>query len=164
MARLEPITLHDMAAPLFGPEGTLAQEMRSQHGALCYRFVRGRPRVLLVTSRTRRRWIIPKGWPIADNTPSGTAAVEAWEEAGVRGKAKDICIGLYTYLKRGEDGAPDLPCVITVYPLKVKSLASEYPEQKQRRRKWFSLKEAARKVAEPELRRIIESFAPQHLC
>jgi 8-oxo-dGTP pyrophosphatase MutT (NUDIX family) len=46
--------------------------------------------VLLVTSRETGRWIIPKGWPIKGFKPAKSATREAYEEAGVRGKAASI--------------------------------------------------------------------------
>lgn len=143
------------------PKGLkLEADQRTQYGALCYRFVRGKVRVLLVTSRSSRRWIIPKGWPIDSLTPVKTAAVEAWEEGGVRGKAENRCIGYYSYTKYAENGGKDLPCVVCVFPIRVKSLAKDFPERGQRRRKWFSPKQASKKVAEPELRELLRSFDP----
>lgn len=135
----------------------------AQFGALCYRMVRGKPQILLITSRTRRRWIIPKGWPMKRTSPADTAAIEAWEEAGVRGKVLDVCIGVYRYSKVDERGKPTIPCVVAVFPVKVKSLSKAYPERKQRRRIWASPKKAARKVAEPELRKLLKAFDPKSL-
>lgn len=137
--------------------------VRTQLGALCYRTVRGKVQVLLVTSRTRRRWIIPKGWPMKNTAPDRAAMIEAWEEAGVRGTENETCIGYFSYLKIGDGNAPDLPCVVSVFPVKVKSLSKEFPEKGQRRRKWFSPKQAAKKVAEPELRKILKDFNPNKL-
>ncbi|MFV0359625.1 NUDIX hydrolase [Tropicimonas sp.] len=128
---------------------------RSQYGALCYRMMHGEPQVLLITSRTRRRWIIPKGWPMKDISSAETARTEAWEEGGVRGKVIDRCIGFFSYVKQGDGDGPDQPCMVSVFPLKVKSLAGRYPEHKQRKRKWFSPKQASKKVAEPELRTLL---------
>jgi 8-oxo-dGTP pyrophosphatase MutT (NUDIX family) len=124
---------------------------------------KGKPQILLITSRTRRRWIIPKGWPMKRLSPEQAASVEAWEEAGVRGRSHDTCAGLFPYLKLGDGAGPDLPCVVAVYPVRVKSLATEYPEHRQRRRKWFAPKQAAKKVAEPELREILRRFDPKSL-
>jgi len=45
--------------------------------------------------------------------------------------------------------------VVAVYPLQVKALRERFPERGQRRRKWFSPKKAARKVAEPDLRGLL---------
>mgnify|MGYP000604135431 CR=1 FL=1 len=65
-----------MGDPLFREHG-------SQVAALCWR---AGPQVLLITSLTTRRWIIPKGWRADGMTPADAAAREALEEAGVTGK------------------------------------------------------------------------------
>ncbi|MGX9357128.1 NUDIX hydrolase [Roseobacteraceae bacterium S113] len=138
------------------------REMRTQFAALCYRIVRDKPEILLVTSRGSRRWIIPKGWPLEGTTPAEAARIEAWEEAGVKGRAFDQCLGLYSYVKAMDTG-PDLTCAVLVYPVKVKSLADTYPEKSERKRKWLSPKKAAARVAEPELKSILKSFDPRHM-
>jgi hypothetical protein len=53
------------------------------------------------------------------------------------------------------------PCVALVYPVKVKELADRYPEKRERKRAWFSPKKAAKRVAEPELARILRDFDPK---
>ena len=73
--------------------------VRTQFGALCWRKRADEVQVLLVTSRRRQRWIIPKGWPQDRATPMKTALAEAWEEAGVEGKANPTCLGIYSYTK-----------------------------------------------------------------
>lgn len=137
-------------------------DTRSQFAALCYRERGGKTEVLLITSRGTGRWILPKGWPMTGLTPAEAAMQEAWEEAGVEGEVEDQCLGLYSYLKIVEDG-PDLPCVVMVYPVGVKSLARDFPELKERKRKWFSPKKAAERVAEPELARMLRDFDPRRL-
>jgi 8-oxo-dGTP pyrophosphatase MutT (NUDIX family) len=133
------------------------QPTREQFGALCWRIRRGRPEVLLITSRDTRRWIIPKGWPIAGIEPPQSALREAWEEAGVRGTVAPDPVGEYPYVKTMRD-APGVPCTVVVYPVKVGSLASAFPERRERRRRWFSAPKAARKLAEPELCALILAF------
>lgn len=137
-------------------------DVRSQFAALCYRVNKNKVQILLVTTRKAGRWIVPKGWPMNGLTPADCAAKEAWEEAGVIGKAHDRCLGLYSYDKLLETGGHS-PCVAMVYPVQVKSLDSRYPELDQRRRKWFSPKKAARLVNEPELARIIRDFDPRKI-
>ncbi|MBM7066905.1 NUDIX hydrolase [Actibacterium sp. 188UL27-1] len=138
------------------------RDIRTQFGAICYRLVQGKPQILLVTSRTRKRWIIPKGWPADGLTPAQAASQEAWEEGGVKGKSHGLCLGIYGYVK--ELGPSDtLPCIVAVYPLRVKTMSDTYPESGQRRRKWFSQRKAARKVDSPELREIIDHFDPRFL-
>jgi 8-oxo-dGTP pyrophosphatase MutT (NUDIX family) len=51
-----------------------------------YRIRDGKIEVMLITSSTRKRWIIPKGMIEPDMTPQDSAAKEAWEEAGIIGQ------------------------------------------------------------------------------
>ncbi|PWR04672.1 NUDIX hydrolase [Meridianimarinicoccus roseus] len=132
---------------------------RSQYGALCYRTKAGKVEILLITSRDTGRWVVPKGWPVKGQTPAGSATVEAFEEAGVQGKTLPVCAGLYTYDK-GVPGGEALPCVVALYPVKVKKLRRRYPESGQRTRKWVSRKRAAEMVNEPELAEILRNFDP----
>ena len=135
-------------------------DMRTQFAALAYRIKNDKIQILLVTSRTRGRWIIPKGWPMLGETPADAAATEAWEEAGVKGKTSDQCLGVYSYFKdRGE--SRKLPCLVMVYPIKVKKLSNDYPEVHERRRKWVSRKKAAKMVQEKELAKLIATFDPR---
>lgn len=134
-----------------------------QYGALCWRLRQGALEVLLVTSRDTGRWVIPKGWPIKGLSPEASAAREAFEEAGAEGKPCPTCLGLYSYdkglIRAGDNVAPmriAVPCVVAVYGLKVKTLLPTWPEMHQRRRKWFNPRKAAQKVAEPELRALLE--------
>jgi len=137
-------------------------DVRTQFAALCYRIVRDKPQVMLITSRGSGRWIIPKGWPMDGRSPAESAAIEAWEEAGVRGKVHERCIGVYAYQKMlgPEQG---IPCLAMVYPLRVKSLAAKFPESGQRKRKWMTRKKAAARIDEPELAHILRRFDPSLL-
>ena len=133
--------------------------VRTQFAALCYRVHNDETQILLVTSRTSRRWIIPKGWPVEGATPAEAAATEAFEEGGVKGKTTNVCIGFFSYTKV-IDKDESLPCAVSVFPVKVKKLLDDYPEAKERKRKWFSQKRAASLVREPELKKIIKHFDP----
>ena len=133
------------------------QTLRGQFGALCWRMHRGEVQVLLITSRDTGRWVIPKGWPMADRSGYGAAVQEAWEEAGVEGKTgADVPLGYYSYDKVIRPGEA-LPCMVAVYALRVARLRPKFPERHERRRKWFDADHAARKVAEPELRALLRA-------
>ncbi|MDA8587333.1 NUDIX hydrolase [Rhodobacteraceae bacterium] len=136
--------------------------VRTQFGALCWRKRADDVQVLLVTSRRRKRWIIPKGWPQHKATPAEAALTEAWEEAGVEGRVKPVCLGIYSYNKELDEGA-ELPCVVAVFPIRVKKLRKTFPEKDDRRRKWFSLKKAAKKVDDPELGMLLANFDPSQI-
>jgi len=137
-------------------------DVRTQFAALCYRIVKDKVQILLVTSRGSGRWIVPKGWPMDGITPARAAMTEAWEEAGVEGRAIDVCLGLFSYTKvLGPENM--LPCVAMIYPVRVSQLAVDYPEAGMRRRKWFSQKKAAKMLQEPELAQIVRNFDPRKL-
>lgn len=135
--------------------------LRNQYAALPFRVIDDAVlRVLLITSRRTRRWVLPKGWQKRNATPSETAAREAFEEAGIsQGAVTAKEIGAYHYDKRLEDGAV-APCRVGVFALEVKGLAAHWPEKGQRALRWCSPDQAARLVAEPELGALLESFIP----
>jgi 8-oxo-dGTP pyrophosphatase MutT (NUDIX family) len=131
-----------------------------QYGALPYTLgTDGELRILLVTSRGTRRWIIPKGWPMKFRRPHQAAAQEALEEAGVVGKPQKRPIGDYQYDKLTDDGL-SIRCTVTVFPLEVRSLDKSWKEAKERERQWFTRGEAAELVAEPELRALLQNYSP----
>lgn len=132
---------------------------RDQYGALCYGIERGKPRVLLITSRGTGRWVIPKGWPISGQDGAGTAAQEAWEEAGVRGRCHPRSIGTFHYDKVLSE-SESIPVLVEVFPLDVELVLDAYPESDQRRRQWFTPERAARHVNEPDLAALLRGFDP----
>ena len=140
----------------------MKRETRTQFAALCYRVKNEEVQILMVTSRNRGRWILPKGWPENRLTPANCALKEAYEEGGVQGKPSEQCIGVYNYSKI-HGPTKGLPKVVLVFPVEVTKLKKSYPEMHQRNRKWFSLKKAARKVDEKQLSKILKSFDPTDL-
>ncbi|MFY0690611.1 MAG: NUDIX hydrolase [Paracoccaceae bacterium] len=154
-----PVTFIDLKQPPLRLDSFDKRGVRTQFAALCYRVHKDETQILLITSRTSQRWIIPKGWPLEGVTPAEAATTEAYEEAGVKGKTSNICIGFFSYTKFIEKGE-GLPCAVSVFPVKVKKLLEKYPESKERKRKWFSQKRAASLVREPELKKIIKHFDP----
>lgn len=125
-----------------------------QVAALCWRESGGKRQVLLVRSLDSNRWIIPKGWPMRGKTLAEAAAIEAWEEAGVRGEVSPVSIGSFHYEKLRGTGVKQ-SCEAQVFDLHVTSLESEFPESTLRKPKWFSAQEAAKRIREPELQALI---------
>src|SRR5690606_4821481 len=86
-----------------------ADAISEQYAALPWRVGRhGGIEILLVTSRQRGRWIVPKGWQATGLSPSRSAAREAFEEAGVIGPIGPDPIGSYRYAKLLEHGRVEL--------------------------------------------------------
>ena len=132
--------------------------MRDQVAALPYRrSADGGTEVLLITSRDTGRWIVPKGNPMPGLADHEAAAVEAWEEAGVRGVVCPTPLGRYRYVKhRRFRGAREMDVVL--YPLLVTEQGIDWPERHQRVTQWVDLNRAAAAVAEPELKHLIAGF------
>lgn len=132
---------------------------RKQIAALPIRWNKnGKLRVLLVTSRETRRWVMPKGWPMDGKKPWRAAEIEALEEAGVMGTMSRISVGTYDYKKKLGDGSRT-SCRVKLFPMHVTNMRKKWPERHQRRRKWFSVKAAARAVNEPQLVDILKKIA-----
>lgn len=134
--------------------------MLQQYGVLAFRIGEdGTPRILLITSRETKRWVIPRGNPIPDLSPSESAAQEGYEEAGITGPVSPHPLGSYDYGKRRKDGSVD-PARVDVFPLRVTHQSERWPESHQRRKQWFSREEAAEAVDEPGLKSLIRGFVP----
>jgi 8-oxo-dGTP pyrophosphatase MutT (NUDIX family) len=111
--------------------------------------------VLLVTGRRSGRWTIPKGWPMPGKSLAETAAQEAFEEAGVRGTIDPNPIGTFRHVKQ-QFVVGDLEVSIIVHPMWVDREFPKWPEIGQRKRKWFTPKDAAKQVDSPELGELIK--------
>jgi 8-oxo-dGTP pyrophosphatase MutT (NUDIX family) len=137
----------------------LRRPPRQQYAALCYRLKKkqGLVEVLLLTSRDTGRWVIPKGWPMDGKKPHAVAEREAYEEAGVRGKADKEPLGFFSYQKGMADGLKVL-CRVQVHALEVTEMLKNFPEKASRKLEWVSCEQAANRVNEPELQELLRSF------
>lgn len=138
---------------------------RLQFGALCYRTSgegrKGKIEVLLITSRETGRWVIPKGWPMEGRAPFEVASREAYEEAGMCGKAVAAPIGHFAYGKTLKNGLT-VRCIVQVHAMEVKNCKKDFPERGQRRLCWMTPQEAADRVDEPALKAIFAAFSPRN--
>src|SRR5437763_2998141 len=86
--------------------------------------------VCLVTSRSGKRWVVPKGCLEPGKSAAEIALQEAWEEAGLVGLLQPEPLGSYVYEKAG------LLCHVIVYLMNVTGTADSYPESGLRERVW----------------------------
>ncbi|MEQ8320862.1 MAG: NUDIX hydrolase [Rhodospirillales bacterium] len=126
-----------------------------QSAVLAYCFEGGIPKVLMITSRGRGRWVLPKGRIEEGQTPKQAALLEAYEEAGIMGEVATK-IGTYSYSK--VDKPEDHAYHVKVYPMEVSSLADDWPEKNERDRLWMDFESAAKAVEEPELKALLFDF------
>jgi diphosphoinositol-polyphosphate diphosphatase len=135
-------------------------------GCLC--FSSNKDQLLLISSSgTPNKWVIPKGGVENDESIEQSALRETWEEAGVKGhiinilpviedmrppknwnkKLEQDCHGIIKHPPRTE---------YHLFELIVNDVCDEYPEKK-RQRKWCRYDEAIRELAHrKELQRAVE--------
>jgi 8-oxo-dGTP pyrophosphatase MutT (NUDIX family) len=106
-------------------------------------------RLCMVTSRSGKRWVFPKGQIDPGHTPGEAALIEAWEEAGLVGSLDPAPLGNYVYEKLGQTHH------VLVYRMRVVEVRDTWPEQGVRERAWVTVAEALERVEEPGLRDII---------
>lgn len=124
-----------------------------QSGVIPFRVQKGKIEILLITSRKKKRWIIPKGVVEPYMSPQESAAQEAYEEAGVFGRVLNEPAGSYQVKKWGG------VCTVTVYPMLVDKEYSSWMESDIRKRKWMSIEKAVEKCGKKHIADIIRHFA-----
>lgn len=123
-----------------------------QSGVIPYRLSGSELQIMLVTSRGKRRWIIPKGIIDPGTSAVDSAAKEAYEEAGLQGRANPSILGEYRYQKWGGT------CLVQVFALEVTNVLESWPEADVRQRKWMPKQEAIELIEEPDLKRILRDL------
>lgn len=106
--------------------------------------------ILIIKSRSNKRWIVPKGIIEENLTARTSAEKEAFEEAGVRGKIIGNKIGSYIYQKWGGS------CSVKVYLLLVDEILDDW-EENFRERKWILLGEIKNYIEDKNLLSLIKS-------
>lgn len=107
-------------------------------------------KVVLITSRRRKKWILPKGLVEPNMTPQESALKEALEEAGVTGTI--ICdepVGSYSLFKSSRSWT------VNIYRMSVRTVLNSWPEKDSRLRCIVGLHEAMQMLSNPSLREIV---------
>jgi 8-oxo-dGTP pyrophosphatase MutT (NUDIX family) len=131
--------------------------VRRQVGAIAWLPGEAPLRFAVVTSRRTGRWVFPKGSVDDGMTAPAAAAREAMEEAGVIGQPDEVPIGTFRGVKVR---APfSWPIEVTMYPLRIERVLDDWPEARQRDRRFVTLAEARSLLADPAMLAIAERFA-----
>ena len=123
-----------------------------QSGVVPYRYEQDELKILLITSRHRKRWIFPKGIIDYGFSPQESAENEAFEEAGIEGKIDPTPIGEYQFLKWSGQ------VTVKVFLFEVTHEHDDWPESSFRERKWVSVAEAGQLVDIEGLRKILHNL------
>lgn len=113
--------------------------------AVCYR-VRNLNVEFLLVNTSSGKWTFPKGRLEPRMTGSETAALEAWEEAGAKGRIEEDFFASYVDYKRslGSDSRTR-ELVIAAYLMEVHTTVK--PQESGRNPNWFSPQEAKTQLA-----------------
>jgi 8-oxo-dGTP pyrophosphatase MutT (NUDIX family) len=107
--------------------------------------------VCIITSRSGKRWVIPKGCLEPGKTVGDIAQQEAWEEAGVLGLLHPHPVGTYCYSKWG------LAYHVTVFLMEVTRVENDWPERLLRRRSWLTPARVLDHISDPGLRQVLRA-------
>ena len=119
-----------------------------QVAAVCYRVRRRGIEFLLVQTRGGR-WTFPKGSVEPGLTQAQSAALEAFEEAGVHGRMQEASFARYLRHKRHANSAAT-KLAVNAFLCEVLSLGP--PQESGRNRTWFSAAKAKRQLGEHRAR------------
>jgi 8-oxo-dGTP pyrophosphatase MutT (NUDIX family) len=121
----------------------------AQVAAVCYRIVSSSVDFLLVRTRSGR-WTFPKGGVEPGLTHAQTAALEAFEEAGVHGRIEEVSFTRYIRRKgdrarRSEKGSEG-EIAVSAHLCEVLRLSP--PQESKRHPTWFSAEKAKQRLRE----------------
>lgn len=120
-----------------------------QIGVLPYVIKQGKLQVLLVTSSSGNRWIMPKGHQEPGMTQHEVAMMEAVEEGGVLGTLRND-LRLRCQMSNGR--------FLQLYAMKISKLLNSWPEEHLRLRRLVSLNQALKLIDDPEMIRIVKEM------
>jgi 8-oxo-dGTP pyrophosphatase MutT (NUDIX family) len=120
-----------------------SEDRREQVAAVCYRCRDSQIEFLLVRTR-RGRWTFPKGGVVSGFTRAESAALEAFEEAGVHGRIEEAAFARYTLRKRKKAEVGEAE--VRAHLCEVTRLGE--PEEAGRHPTWFSPAKAKRRLKE----------------
>lgn len=109
--------------------------------------------VCLVSSRSGKRWVVPKGSIEPGKSAGEIGLQEAWEEAGLVGLLNPEPLGSYVYEKDAS------VCHVIVFLMNVTGTMDAYPEVGMRQRVWLPGAQAVGRIEDAGLREIVRSVA-----
>jgi 8-oxo-dGTP pyrophosphatase MutT (NUDIX family) len=135
------ITGRTLSAKFLRPSHLRKLRGSEQVAAVCYR-IGGRGIEFLLVQTRSGRWTFPKGGVEPGLTHAQTAALEAFEEAGVHGRMEEESFARYTRRKRS--AATEI--VVHAHLCEVSRLGP--PQEARRNPTWFSPEKAKRRLQE----------------
>lgn len=128
----------------------------SQSSVIPYRITDHKLEIMLISSRSHKHWIVPKGIIEPGLSSLRSAEKEALEEAGIKGITQDALLGQYHYKKWGAQ------CSVDVFAMEVtREIPESHWSESHRKRQWLSIDEAKRRISQVALHPLIEKLKQQ---
>ncbi len=122
----------------------------AQSAVIPFKYIDKKLHIMLVTSSSGKRWVVPKGIIEPGMTAQESAANEALEEGAITGDVFDKKIGDYKVKKW------EASCEVKVYVMHVKKQLSDRQwQESHRKRCWVSIKKAQALLDNSELKKIV---------
>ena len=112
--------------------------------------------ILLITSLTRSRWILPKGKLDLQESHEDGCKREAFEEAGITGKVLND-FPITTLITSASEGKIE-KFPVTFYPFSVQKELDDWPEKQKRERRWVLLEDVRKIVSKEDYLPLIDQF------
>lgn len=125
---------------------------RLQSGVVPYYYLDGKLKIVLIRTKRKDNWGIPKGGIEPDMSPESSAKKEAFEEAGLSGMIVGPKLGRYHYVK-GKTGRDQ---TVTVFAMQVDKMAKVYNEVEWREREAMSPKKALKRLEKKQKKMLKE--------
>lgn len=111
--------------------------------------------VLMIRSKKRKGWVLPKGGWETDETETEAATRESWEEAGIL-ISIEYDLGEIPEMRAPKKGSTQ-KCMYRFYEATVTKECKDWPEADKRERRWMTYSEARESLKDrPELREALE--------
>ncbi len=108
--------------------------------------------VMLISTRKKQKWTLPKGIIEPGHSPAGSAAKEAFEEAGIRGQIRDQRFDYFEYYKWGGI------CTVDVFLMEVSEVLDQWPEKDERQRTLVDPCQAPDLIGREAIKPVLEHF------
>jgi len=127
-----------------------------QSAVIPYLEENGNTCIVLITTRKKKKWTLPKGIVEPDLTPEESAIQEAYEEAGIEGELHGGIFDTFQYNKWGGT------CFVQVYLMKIAKCHESWPEDHFRSRNTFSPDQAVKVIGRKEMQPVLEKFKAEY--
>jgi len=125
-------------------------EIIKQSGVIPFFVEEGIFKVVMISSRSGKKWIFPKGYIEFGYTARESAAKEAHEEAGIYGEVLKKPVGSFDYHRNG------LVHEVIMYPMIIEKISDLWPEKDYRTRFIVNFDEVSEYIKDKKILKLLK--------